>query len=55
MRLRDGDLSTKVVYQGQELYSHIVFVNQAAGLANMIGDTNSFSPTLYLKSAPRRS
>ena len=27
MRLRDGDLGTKVVYQGQELYAHVTFAN----------------------------
>jgi len=42
MRLRDRDLGTKVAYKGQELYAHVTFSNQAAHLANKIGDTNSF-------------
>src|SRR6266481_9099790 len=42
MRLEDRDLGMKVTYQGQELYSHVTFVNQAAHLANEIGDTNTF-------------
>jgi len=42
MRLQDGDLGTKVTYQGQELYSHVAFENQATCLANEIGDINSF-------------
>src|SRR6266481_2709680 len=42
MRLTDNDLGTRVTYQGQELYSHVAFANQAARLANEIGDTNSF-------------
>ena len=42
MRLRDKDIGTKVTYQGQELYSHVAFANQAARLANEIGDTNGF-------------
>ncbi len=42
MRLRDDELSTKVTYQGQELYTHVAFANEAAHLANEIGDTNSF-------------
>ena len=42
MRLTDRDLGTKVTYQGQELYSHVAFANQATRLANEIGDTNAF-------------
>jgi len=42
MRLTDRDLGTKVAYQGQELHSHVAFTNQAAHLANEIGDTNGF-------------
>jgi len=42
MRLEDRDLGAKVTYQGQELYSHVTFANQAAHLANEIGDTNAF-------------
>jgi len=42
MRLRDEDIGTKVTYQGQELYSHVAFANQATHLANEIGNTNGF-------------
>ena len=42
MRLREDSLGTKVTYQGQELYTHIVFTNEATCLANEIGDTNGF-------------
>ena len=42
MRLRDEDIRAKVTYQGQELYSHVTFANQATCLANEIGNTNSF-------------
>ena len=42
MRLADRDLGMKVIYQGQELYSHITFAKQATRLANEIGDTNAF-------------
>jgi len=42
MRLGDRDLGTKVTYQGQELYAHVAFTNQATRLANEIGDTNAF-------------
>ncbi len=42
MRLADRDLGTKVIYQGQELYSHVAFANQVTRLANEIGDTNAF-------------
>ena len=42
MRLRDEDIRAKVTSQGQELYSHVAFMNQAACLANEIGDTNGF-------------
>src|SRR6266481_8453798 len=42
MRLTDNNLSTRVTYQGQELYSHVAFANQAACLANEIGNTNGF-------------
>src|SRR6266481_3413565 len=42
MRLRDDDLGTKVTYQGQELYTHVAFTNEAACMANEIGDTNGF-------------
>src|SRR6266481_9922682 len=34
MRLRDEDIGAKVTYQGQELYTHVAFTNQAAHLAN---------------------
>src|SRR6266481_5079913 len=42
MRLREEELGIKVAYQGQELYSHIAFTNEAAHLANEIGDINGF-------------
>ena len=42
MRLRDEDIGAKVTYQGQDLYSHVAFANQATHLASEISDTNGF-------------
>src|SRR6266481_5851157 len=42
MRLREEELGIKVAYRGQELYSHVAFANEAARLANEIGDINGF-------------
>ena len=52
MRLRDDDFGTKVTYQGQKLYSHVTFANQAACLASEIGDTNGFLLPLVRNQLP---
>src|SRR6266481_8611057 len=52
MRLREEELGIKVAYRGQELYSHVAFANEAACLANEIGDINGFLADC-MQSTPR--
>src|SRR6266481_912397 len=53
MRLREDSLGTKVTYQGQELYMHITFANEATRLANKIRDTNGFLLLMVRNQLPK--